>query len=314
MTNLMHWQLLIAVADAGCVSKAATQIGITQSGASQAISQLENMLGAKVLVRDRRRTTVTAIGEQVIERARRMLAEWDSIKSIVDASRGLHTGRIKLATFPSLFSNLLPSFLQSFRQQHPSIDVISLGGTDDEIEGWLAANTVDVGVVMNARPERDAFVLGRDAWVVVVPTSHPLSRRSSSVGISLEELVDQPFVLATGGCRLNSKRLVESAGFALSDIRISVRDWPTAFELIREGMGLSLVPESTLPGIRQGLRVFNLDTPIYREFGLVCSEAGRHAPAVHALFDQLRKITQRSPASRARPRINGIPARRPAPA
>ena len=96
-------------------------------------------------------------------------------------------------------------------------------------------------------------------------------------------------MLATGGCRLNSRRLLEEAGYTLSDLRISVRDWSTAFELIREGMGLSLVPESMLPVARQGLRVLNLATPMYRVFGLLCSERGRREPAVHALFDQLRR-------------------------
>jgi DNA-binding transcriptional LysR family regulator len=289
MMNLMHWRLLVAVADAGCVSKAAAQIGITQSGASQAISQLEDMLGVKVLLRDRRRTTVTAIGEQVIAQARRMLVEWESIKTLVDASRGLHAGRIKLATFPSVFTSLLPSFLQSFGQQYPGINVVSLDGTDEEIEVWLADGTVDVGVVMNPGAEREAFLLGRDAWMVVAPTSHPLARRSSGVGVSLAELTDEPYVLATGGCRQNSRRLFEEAGHTLSDVRISVRDWSTAFELIREGMGLSLVPESMLPAARQGLRVLNVATPMYREFGLVCSEAGRLSPTVHAFFDQLRR-------------------------
>lgn len=289
MMNLMHWRLLVAVADAGCVSKAAAQAGITQSGASQAISQLEDMLGVKVLLRDRRRTTVTAIGEQVIAQARRMLVEWESIKTLVDASRGLHAGRIKLATFPSVFTSLLPNFLQSFGQQYPGINVVSLDGTDEEIKAWLTDDMVDVGVVMNPGAEREAYVLGRDAWVVVAPTSHPFARRSSGIGVSLEELVGEPYVLATGGCRLNSQRLFEEAGHALSNLRISVRDWSTAFELIREGMGLSLVPESMLPVARQGLRVLHLATPIYREFGLVCSDAGRVSPAVQAFFDQLRR-------------------------
>jgi DNA-binding transcriptional LysR family regulator len=295
MTNLMHWRLLVAIADTGSVSSAAARCGITQSGASQAISQLEDMLAIRILVRDRRKTTVTAIGEPVIERARRMLAEWDSIRALADASRGMHAGRIKIATFPSVFTTLLPGLLDSFRLQHPSVEVIALDGTDEEIETWLAAGTIDIGVVMNPAPERDAFVLGRDAWVAVVPGAHPLARRSSSAAIALAMLVDQPFVLATGGCHLNAKRLVESAGLALSDVRISVRDWPTSFELIRDGMGLSVVPESTLPGNRRGLRVFKLDQPIYREFGLVSAAAARGAPTVRAFFDHVRKSTQPGP-------------------
>ncbi|CAH2798159.1 MAG: hypothetical protein PPHEESC_4231 [uncultured Paraburkholderia sp.] len=54
-------------------------------------------------------------------------------------------------------------------------------------------------------------------------------------------------------------------------------------------MGLSLVPESMLPVARQGLRVLSLATPIYREFHLVSSEAGRSSPAVRAFFDEARR-------------------------
>ncbi len=75
MMNLMHWRLLVAVAEAENISRAAEQFGITQSGASQAITQMEEALGVKLFLRERRTTTLTAIGEQVLVRARRMLAE-----------------------------------------------------------------------------------------------------------------------------------------------------------------------------------------------------------------------------------------------
>ncbi len=289
MTNLMHWRLLITVADAGSVSKAAQRYGITQSGASQAISQMEDMLGVKVFVRERRKTTVTAIGEQILERARRMLAEWESISELVDTSRGIHTGSIKLATFPSVFASIIPGFLRSFRELHPGVDVVLLEGTDEEIEEWLAANTIDAGIVMNPSADRGALILGRDAWIAAVPTSHPIARRATASRVALDELIDEPFVLATGGCHLHAQRLAEHAGLALSDVRMTVRDWSSAFALIREGVGVSVVPASTLPENQRGFRVFELERPIYREFGLVCSDAGRNTPAVRALFDQLRR-------------------------
>lgn len=52
MMNLLHWRLLVAVADAGNISRAAEEIGMTQSGASQAIAQLEASLGFPVFTRE----------------------------------------------------------------------------------------------------------------------------------------------------------------------------------------------------------------------------------------------------------------------
>ena len=101
MMNLLHWRLLVAVADAGNISRAAEEIGMTQSGASQAIAQLEAALGFPVFTRERRYIGVTALGGEVVEHARNMLSQLNAIRELADESRGLNRGRIRLASFPS---------------------------------------------------------------------------------------------------------------------------------------------------------------------------------------------------------------------
>ena len=289
MMNLLHWHLLVAVADAGNISRASERVGITQSGASQAIAQLEATLGFPVFIRERRHIGITSLGEQVIEHARAMLARLDAIRTLADDSRGLSGGRIRLASFPSVISTLLPGLLRDFQRRHPGIELVALEGTDEEVEDWLATGTVELGVVLNPAPGRAVTVLGRDAWVAALPTNHPLGRRASVIGVTLEELAAQPFILATGGCTVNGNSLMEQAGLHLSDVRVTVRDWASACVLVREGMGVALVPESTLPEEQRGLRVIPLVPAIHREFGLVCSEAGKASRPVQALFDRLRQ-------------------------
>ena len=62
MMNLMHWRMLVAVADCGSITGAAERVGMTQSGASQAIAQLEDTLGVALFTRERRQTVPTAVG------------------------------------------------------------------------------------------------------------------------------------------------------------------------------------------------------------------------------------------------------------
>jgi len=286
MMNLQHWRLLVAVADASNISRGAEATGMTQSAASQAIAQLESSLGFAVFVRERRHIGVTALGEQVIEHARIMLVQLNAIRELADESRGLKGGRIRLGSFPSVTSTLLPGLLRSFKRLHPGMEVVVLEGTDEEVEEWLAADTVELGVVMNPAPGRDAGILGRDAWVVVLPASSPLSGAN---GITLQALADQPFVLATGGCVVNGKSLIEQAGFQLSDVRVKVRDWISACLLVREGMGVALVPESTLPADLRGLSVLPVTPAIHRVFGLVCSPSGKASDVTQALLKGVRK-------------------------
>ncbi|ADI78169.1 Hydrogen peroxide-inducible genes activator (plasmid) [Pantoea vagans C9-1] len=294
MMNLVHWRLMVAVADVRNISRAAEATGMTQSAASQAIAQLESLLGFPVFVRERRHISVTALGEQVIEHARTMLVQLNAIRELADESRGLQGGRIRLASFPSVTSTLLPGLLRNVRRLYPGIEVVVLEGTDEEVEEWLAADTVELGVVMNPAPGRADVILGRDAWVAVMPVSYP---QSGANGITLQELADQPFVLATGGCVVNGKSLIEQAGLQLSDVRIKVRDWISACMLVRENMGVALVPESALPAERRGLSVVPITPAIHREFGLVCSLSGKASDVTQALLKGMRKRLSKEAAS-----------------
>ncbi|BBP78969.1 MULTISPECIES: LysR family transcriptional regulator [Pseudomonas] len=287
MMNLMHWRLLVAVLDTGTISRAAEQVGMTQSAASQALAAMEEGLGAQLFVREARQAVPTAVGLQVLEEARLMLGSLQKIRQQVDRARGLTHGTLRLASFPMVLSTLLPPLLRRFRQRHPGIELVALEVSDHEVESMLASELVDVGVVLNPEPGRAARELGRDSWVAVVSIEHHLAARGVDGCVSLAELVAEPFVLATGGCTVNARSIAAETGLRLEDIRVEVREWNSAFALVRENLGVSLVPELTLPKERKGLRILRLETPVERRFALVASVAGTNSAAVTALFDML---------------------------
>jgi DNA-binding transcriptional LysR family regulator len=287
MMNLMHWRLVVAVADHGNITRAAERVGMTQSGASQALALMEETLGVQLFSRESRQTVPTAIGLPVIEQARLMLGALQTIRQTVDSVRPMLRGTIRLASFPMVLASFLPPLLRRFNRLYPGIEVVALEVSDDEVETLLAAGLVDVGVVLNPTPERDAGPLGRDEWVAVMPAGHPLALRSSEQGVSLQELTALPFVLATGGCSTNARSLAAAAGLQLQDVRVEVREWSSAFTLVRENLGVTLVPEMTLPADRQGLRVLALTPRIERVFSLVLPAGQTPSAAVQALLDLL---------------------------
>ncbi|WP_367085473.1 LysR family transcriptional regulator [Pseudomonas sp. HOU2] len=287
MMNLMHWRLVVAVADHGNITRAAERVGMTQSGASQALALMEETLGVQLFSRESRQTLPTAIGLPVIEQARLMLGALQTIRQTVDNVRPMLRGTIRLASFPMVLASFLPPLLRQFNRLYPGIEVVALEVSDDEVETLLAAGLVDVGVVLNPAPERNAGPLGRDEWVAVVPAGHPLALRGTEQGVSLQELTALPFVLATGGCSTNARSLAAEAGLQLQDVRVEVREWSSAFTLVRENLGVTLVPEMTLPAERQGLRVIALQPRIERVFSLVLPAGQTPSAAVQALLDLL---------------------------
>jgi DNA-binding transcriptional LysR family regulator len=287
MMNLMHWRMVVAVADTGNITRAAERVGMTQSGASQALALIEDTLGVQLFSRENRQTLPTAIGLPVIEQARTMLGALENIRRTVDAARDVQRGSIRLASFPMVLATFLPPLLRQFNRLYPGIQVVALEVSDDEVETLLDAGLVDIGVVLNPAPGRSVGRLGRDAWVAVLPGGHPLARGGMENGISLGQLVAQPFVLATGGCSTNARSLAADAGLQLLDVRAEVREWSSAFTLVRENIGVTLVPEMTLPANRQGLRVVPLTPPIDREFALVIPAHKIPSAAVQALLAML---------------------------
>ena len=287
MMNLMHWRLLVAVADHGSITAAAEQVGMTQSAASQAMASMEATLGAQLFTREPRKTLPTALGLSVIEQARVMMGALQAIRTTVDEARPLLRGSIRIASFPMVLATFLTPLLQRFRQLNPGIEVTTLEVTDSEVHALLDAGLIDLGVVLNPKPERNATVLGRDLWLAVLPTQHPLAQRAADASVSLEALLEQPFVLATGGCTANARSLAAAAGLTLHDIRVEVGEWSSAYSLVREGVGVTLVPEMALPAQRDGLRVMPLSVPLYREFALVGSPTLAPSAAVSALLKML---------------------------
>lgn len=287
MMNLGHWRLVMAIAKSGSISQAAERVGMTQSGASQALAQLEKVLGGKLFIRHHRDVATTAFGEQVLEQARAMLDSFDAIRHLADDRQGLRGGRVRLGCFPSVIATRLVSHLASFRQRYPDIDIILLEGSDQEVETWLARGTIDLGVILNPAPDRHALILGKDAWVALLPNVHPLARRSTKAGIDLATLTKQPYIHATGGCHINGVRLAKEAEQAFTDIRVTVQDWGSACVLVREGMGVAIVPESVLPKDTRGLRSFPLRPAIERRFGLIAASFPDLGKPVEAFWQHM---------------------------
>ncbi|UOB22954.1 LysR family transcriptional regulator [Pseudomonas orientalis] len=287
MMNLMHWRLLVAVADYGSITAAAERVGMTQSAASQAMASMEATLGAQLFIREPRKTLPTALGVNVIEQARVMLDALQAIRSRVEEARPTLRGHLRIACFSQVLAKFLSPELQRFARLYPGIEVTTLEVTDTEVNALLDADLIDLGVVLNPLPERNATLLGRDSWLAVVPAGHALARLAPQATVALAQIVEQPFVLATGGCSANARSVSAEAGLVLHDMRVEVREWSSAFSLVREGVGVTLVPEMTLPLQRQGLRVLPLSVPIHREFALVYPPNRSPSAAANALLAML---------------------------
>lgn len=137
--ELRHLHALVAVVDEGTFGRAASRLGFTQSSISQQIAALERSVGGSVFDRPGgpRAVRLTALGELVLERGRRVLERADELGDAVQRYRA-GAGRVDIGTFQSVTTVILPTLVTRLHQEHPDCEVrLSEGETEQPRIGDL---------------------------------------------------------------------------------------------------------------------------------------------------------------------------------
>ena len=126
--NLEKYRTLTAVLDCGSLSRAAEELGKTQSAVSHSIDSLERALGFVLLKRSRAGVRLTGEGERLLPAVRSLLAAAEQLGQTVSSIRGLESGTVRIGAFTSVAVHWLPPVLKEFQQDYPHVDFKLLNG------------------------------------------------------------------------------------------------------------------------------------------------------------------------------------------
>jgi DNA-binding transcriptional LysR family regulator len=164
----------------GSFSRAAQMLGISQSGVSHAIKQLETELGVTLFLREGAAATVTEVGCRLLARANDILQQKEALQQEADAEQGMARGTLRIASFGATSSlRLLPQLLARYQSAHPLVEVQIEEATDDVVVQWLLERRVELGFVVLPDERFDTLPLTEDELVAVLPSAHPLAARSA---------------------------------------------------------------------------------------------------------------------------------------
>ncbi|HEY2259826.1 MAG TPA: LysR family transcriptional regulator [Solirubrobacteraceae bacterium] len=177
--DLKALRAVVAVADRGSFRSAAKSLGYTQSAISHQIAVLERALEAPLFTRPggRGAISLTAAGDAVYRRARRVLGEVETLSADVAAiQRGEHQ-TLRIGVFQTVTTELLPGALRTLREQRPDVEVV-LSEIHDYTQTLdrLAVGQLDLAFMVNPEPDErvQSIPLLDDPWVI-------LTRRDSEL-------------------------------------------------------------------------------------------------------------------------------------
>jgi LysR family carnitine catabolism transcriptional activator len=286
--SMQHIRAFLAVAHSGSFAKAAVELNLSPSALTVQIQQLEDWLGVILLERSPRQVSLTAAGQNNLGPMEKLLLDLDNI---VAGSRDLAASRrgvVTLAALPSLCSSALPPLLKLFRQQFPGVQVRLRDVVAQRIDTLVRDGEVDFGVGVRPRMGHGlAFdVVMVDRLCLFVPADHALATRAS---VDLKDLIDQPMILTgrDSSVRERVEQLFAAEALLLMP-GLEANYMSTVLALVRQGLGMTLLPESADDGRGDLIKVHVKHPGVSREIGLITRAGQSLSPAAQRFMALLK--------------------------
>src|SRR2546421_6049429 len=146
MLDARRLLVLIEVARRGSFSAAADALGYTQPAVSRQIATLEAEVGTMLVRRVPKGAVLTDAGRLLVERAEAILARLDDVEAELRALEGLEGGRLRMATFASAASSIVPLAIAAFRERHRAVELSVLMADPPDSIPRLRAGGLDLAL------------------------------------------------------------------------------------------------------------------------------------------------------------------------
>lgn len=284
--SLRQFRAFVGVIEAGSFTAASKSLGITQSGLSQSISGLEEALGVPLVLRERDGVVPTEIGTQALADAEAALRAVERLHQRSSAYQDLAVGVLRVGSVGSAAAKLLPGALKTLRDQHPALEVALFEGTDEEVADWVSDGIVDVGFTAETRSGLVDTVIASDEYVAVLPKDHPAKEKER---MALRDLGDEAFVMPGASCEPPIRAMFEDVGVS-PNVACTVRGTSSLLSMVSVGIGVTIVPELSLPDDRSKFAAVKFQPPIIRHLFAVTDATVEPTPGVKALLANLAAI------------------------
>jgi DNA-binding transcriptional LysR family regulator len=289
--TLRQLRVFQAVAEGRNFSRAGDQVGLTQPAVSRSILELEAQMGLKLLDRTTREVVLTEAGQSLALRLDRVLEELDQALAEVHDMAGARRGKVRVASSPTLSANLMPACIAECARRHPAIEFVLLDRIQQDVLDSVRAGEVDFGVVVEPHTTDDlhAEAILEDPFCLVMPAAHRLAAKQA---VRWSALDGEPMVLldhSSGSRRLIDEALVQHR--ARCEVRQQVGHPTTAFRMVEQGIGISVMPTLALPptGLPT-LAVRELAPKVKRSIMLVHRRNREPAPLALRVWGLIREV------------------------
>jgi DNA-binding transcriptional LysR family regulator len=243
------------VVEAGSITHGAERANLALAAASTRIRQMEDELGAALLMRGRQGVTPTQAGRTLLAHARTILAQNERLREDLGAYAGGLASQIRVFSNTNALTEFLPEALSSFLAAHPQVSVDLEERLSDEIVDLIAEGVADIGIVAATvdMGGLETYPFRSDRFVLVVPRGHSLAAKEK---IAFADVLDLDFVGLDRASALTRFLAGKAARIGRPlRLRVQLRSFDAVCRMVECEVGVGVVPETTARRVSKAMAI-----------------------------------------------------------
>ena len=271
-------RVFVTVAECGNIRDAADRLFRTQSAISMTLKQVEDHLGAPLFESDRKHS-LTELGSYVAGVARVLLRDHDTAIDLIEQYAFGNTGRLRIASVPSVAALLIPEMLAKFVADRPAAEIDLVDTDSADVRKLVATGQADLGIASMGVEDAGLILtpIFEDSMQLVCLANSALADRTGPVDWS--DLEDVSLILneTTRGIQAQDFQAIAAK------TKLRVRNVTSLLAMVRAGIGVTLLPGLATVGLPSMLVARALsDLSCRRQVCMLRREGRVQSPLAHA--------------------------------
>lgn len=287
MIDVRQLTTLLAIRDAGSLTAAAAELRVSVPTVAHHLDALEAVLQATLVQRSKRGSALTPIGEAVASDAERLVNELQRTEQMVADLRDAGLSRLRIGTFPSIGSRLLPAAIRDLHELH-RVRVEVVEGEPAQLIAQVQAGDIHAALVYDLASdpaldsaELNATPLLEEDFVVMLSSSSPLAEREL---LDFSDLESVSWVVSHDDDEASNRvlrRACRAAGYELRPL-VHTDDLNMIHGFVSTGLGLALMTASALD-LNYAVTTRQAVQPLGSRRTSFVTRRGRTAPVIRQL-------------------------------
>ena len=263
--NTTKCQIFLKAVELGSLTRAAEDMGYTQSAVSRSIADLEREWDVSLLTRGKDGVLLTAQGESLLPYIQALCNAERTLETQISDLHGLTRGLLRVGTFTSVSIHWLPGIMKGFLDRYPGIQFELVSKWEfTEVEELVRRGQVDCGFLgLPVGDALDASFLRRDRMLAVLPKSHPLAHAER---YPMARFTQDPFILIREHWDMEIDRIFQEEGFR-PNIQYALSDDFAILAMVEQGLGVSMLSVMVVRSSSRQVAALPLERPRFREIG-----------------------------------------------